>query len=466
MPGYESLMTLPAVKGIPFDQDSLDYMQTCLVDCGTSEDALELLRPFIEEFAEDPSSVIANLQLSINQLFVPDNLHEIAPKVTTAELLLPAKQEISGLQSSLNTEEKSGHYEHVASSPTTTELTAKSKKDLRRQRKQSKAATNQTNSRSSPELKGSQQNAVISSEDSRFQRDQVGDSKELYIRRVDMHYSAGPMLLQGAELRFIPNHRYGLIGKNGCGKTTLLKHLAERNLKAFPDHMSVLYINQQATFTEQSVISFVVESDEQLCNLRAEHQRLMASSTALSANERQRLEQVVSDLSLKLLDGDDGPEKRALQILKTLQFSDTMANGMLSELSGGWRMKAALARALFHPPQLLLLDEPTNHLDIFEIALAETILNQLDSCMIIVSHDHTFLNEVCTDIIQFAKQTLTYFHGDYATYQQHVSDQKTKQQRLYDAQEHKRKHIQGTIDKAIVTARRTDNDKLLKMVAS
>eukprot|EP00049_Salpingoeca_infusionum_P022824 m.9020 g.9020 ORF g.9020 m.9020 type:complete len:827 (-) comp5414_c0_seq2:325-2805(-) len=514
-----------ALAKYDLDEDTLEYIVSCLDDCETVEDALQVLEPFISDACESESEADADLK-SLQQLFTTSNdsvepsqeagshstasptpLHKGGANgsATREQAQLPGTDAVV-LSHTLTIGETaaadgvdvvavdaSQPVQSITAQATASQSTkAKSKRDKKRQKKKAakKAAEVQQKHLDVEALSAHADDlGVITSEASRFQRDSVGVSKELYIRRVDMHYTNGPMLLEGAEIRVLPDHRYGLIGRNGCGKTTLLRHLANRSLKAFPDHMSVLYINQEAAFGEDSVLKFVVEGNQELLRLRREFQRLTGvsvsdvggvsatdtsspsplspqASEAPSEDVSEQLAVVMSALEVAQQGDAEGPEKRAKLILSRLRFTPDMMMASIATLSGGWRTKAAMARALFCPPELLLLDEPTNHLDLYEILMLQEILINLESCMMIVSHDKSFLDAVCTDTVVMKDATLQYFPGSYSMYVQNKEEKDKKHLRLYEAQERKRQHLQATIEKAKQHARRTGDDKALGLVAS
>ncbi|CAE8711091.1 unnamed protein product, partial [Polarella glacialis] len=238
--------------------------------------------------------------------------------------------------------------------------------------------------------------------------------------------AGGQKLLDDASLTLAKGRRYGLLGPNGGGKTTLLKHLAGRRLP-IPQRWSVALVQQEAEATETPVVDEVLASDAQRRALLAEEGRLLAkleSSEAetsgdggLEAAELEqlclRLESVGTDLEAS---GADAAEARVRKILCGLGFSTAMAEGPVSRLSGGWRMRVSLAKALFLEPDLLLLDEPTNHLDLDAVLWLDDYLCSYPKTLLVVSHDADFLDSVCTDVIHLEESKLIPYRGGYTEF--------------------------------------------------
>lgn len=129
-------------------------------------------------------------------------------------------------------------------------------------------------------------------------------------------------------------------------------------------------------------------------------------------------------------------EPRAASILDGLGFSDSRMKYQTKDLSGGWRMRVALARALFVKPTLLILDEPTNHLDLGACVWLEEYLSKYDRILLVISHSQDFLNTVCTNIIDLNhKRQLVYYAGNYDTYVKTKKDNEINQMRAYDKQQ-------------------------------
>lgn len=237
-----------------------------------------------------------------------------------------------------------------------------------------------------------------------------------------------------------------------------MRCIATGRLPGFPAHIDVLYIDQDASTPEDTVLQFVLDGDTQMRLLLQERDALSAAGGS-AAEGAARFAELQDELLL--LDAT-GAEARARAALSTLGFTDTSVTMSLASFSGGWRVKASLARTLFCPPRFLLLDEPTNHLDLHEILRLQQLLLRLENtCVVLVSHDRAFVDAVATDMIVLQDKQLKYFPGNLSAYLKDKEDRRIKQQRLYEAQERKRSHIQATIDKGVQTARRTGNDKVL-----
>uniref|UniRef100_A0A4W4GXY9 ATP-binding cassette sub-family F member 3 n=1 Tax=Electrophorus electricus TaxID=8005 RepID=A0A4W4GXY9_ELEEL len=272
--------------------------------------------------------------------------------------------------------------------------------------------------------------------------DMSGRNRSYDIRIENFDVSFGERsLLQGAELCLASGRRYGLVGRNGLGKTTLLKMLASRSLRV-PAHISTLHVEQEVAGDDTAALQSVLESDVVREELLAQERLLNAHVAAGTADGSESLR--LSEIYTKLeeIEADKAPASALISVF------------FLREFSGGWRMRLALARALFARPDLLLLDEPTNMLDVRAILWLENYLQTWQSTILVVSHDRNFLNAVATDIIHLHSQRLDSYRGDYENFIKTKEDRLKNQQREYEAQLQYREHIQVFIDRFRYNANR------------
>uniref|UniRef100_A0A672QX48 ATP-binding cassette sub-family F member 3 n=1 Tax=Sinocyclocheilus grahami TaxID=75366 RepID=A0A672QX48_SINGR len=270
--------------------------------------------------------------------------------------------------------------------------------------------------------------------------DSSGKNRSYDIRIENFDVSFGERcLLLGAELCLASGRRYGLIGRNGLGKTTLLKMLASRSLRV-PLHISILHVEQEVAGDDTVALQSVLESDTVREELLKEERTLNAHIANGTADglESVRLSEIYA--KLEEIEADKAP-----WLLMCVYCR---------EFSGGWRMRLALARALFARPDLLLLDEPTNMLDVRAILWLENYLQTWQSTILVVSHDRNFLNAVVTDIIHLHSQRLESYRGDYENFIKTKEDRLKNQQREYEAQLQYREHIQVFIDRFRYNANR------------
>uniref|UniRef100_A0A8C5CEB6 ATP-binding cassette sub-family F member 3 n=1 Tax=Gadus morhua TaxID=8049 RepID=A0A8C5CEB6_GADMO len=279
--------------------------------------------------------------------------------------------------------------------------------------------------------------------------DLSGRNRSYDIRIENFDVSFGERsLLQGAEVMLAAGRRYGLIGRNGLGKTTLLKMLASRSLRV-PAHITILHVEQEVDGDDTVALQSVLESDTLREGLLLQERQLNARIAAGTADGAAsvRLSEIYAQL--EEMEADKAPAKASV-ILAGLGFSAQMQAQTTREFSGGWRMRLALARALF----TCCISEPTNMLDVRAILWLENYLQTWQSTILVVSHDRNFLNAVVTDIIHLHTQRLDSYRGDYENFVKTKEDRLKNQQREYDAQFQYREHIQVFIDRFRYNANR------------
>ncbi|XP_037075994.1 LOW QUALITY PROTEIN: ATP-binding cassette sub-family F member 3-like [Pollicipes pollicipes] len=292
---------------------------------------------------------------------------------------------------------------------------------------------------------------VISKRDVRAEARGANMCKDIRIENFDITIG-DKVLMTGADITLVYGRRYGYVGRNGLGKTTMLRMISSGQL-VIPSHVSVLHVEQEVTGDETEALQSVLECDTAREELLARERHLTAriNDGHQDANLSEQLSEVYARLQAS--DADRAPARAAV-ILRGLGFSPEMQKRPTREFSGGWRMRLALARALFSQPDLLLLDEPTNMLDMKAIIWLEDYLQTWPSTLLVVSHDRQFLEVVPTDILFLHNQKIDCYKGNYEHFVKAKTEKMKNQQREYEAQMAFRAHAQEFIDKFRYNAKR------------
>ncbi|CAN1306742.1 ABC transporter F family member 4 [Linum perenne] len=240
----------------------------------------------------------------------------------------------------------------------------------------------------------------------------------------------GKELLKNTEVKISHGKRYGLVGPNGMGKSTLLKLLAWRKIPV-PKNIDVLLVEQEVVGDDKSALQAVVSANEELMKLRQEVDSLQKLSSAGDENgdDREKLSELYDKLQLM---GSDAAEAQASKILAGLGFTKDMQARPTRSFSGGWRMRISLARALFVQPTLLLLDEPTNHLDLRAVLWLEEYLCRWKKTLVVVSHDRDFLNTVCSEIIHLHDLKLQTYRGNFDDFEVGYEQRRKEQNKKFE----------------------------------
>ena len=247
--------------------------------------------------------------------------------------------------------------------------------------------------------------------------------------------AAGKSLLVNAELKITLGRRYGLVGPNGHGKTTLLRHIADKRALHLPLDLDALLCEQEVVADDTPAIQVVLKSDTKRVKLEEE----LAALNLSADPDSDRVNQIYTELNAM---GADSAEARARRILAGLGFSThEMQDRPTKNFSGGWRMRVSLARALFMEPQLLLLDEPTNHLDLNAVIWLDNYLQGWKKTVIVVSHDQSFLDNVCTDIIHLDQLRLFYYRGNYSQFKKMHVQKMREHEKKFEKQEKEIKQL-------------------------
>ena len=221
-------------------------------------------------------------------------------------------------------------------------------------------------------------------------------------------------LLSRAELKIIYGKNYGLIGRNGIGKSVLLRSISMKEVPfdRIDPCITVLYLDQDIIESDDPPIQVLLDSD---LERKALMKQLEGSDTEDdSENDMDYIQEVVDRLEEI---GAYDAEPRAAKILAGLGFDhEEMYNKPTNDFSGGWRMRLSIARALFIEPDLLMLDEPSNHLDLHAVIWLEEYLSEYPKTLILVSHDESLLDNVTDMTIYFTSQKLLTYKGNYTKF--------------------------------------------------
>jgi ATPase subunit of ABC transporter with duplicated ATPase domains len=351
-------------------------------------------------------------------------------------------------------------------------------------------------------------------------------SKEVDLRDVNVSVGDAELLVD-TRLCLKAGTHYGLVGRNGTGKSTLLSVLGDHSLVGFPENLRTLYVQQldvvDSEDKEDTVLEAVLRADgpravcvaavgaieaDAAAGLEAHIQRVAADrvtaaqktatlrsgargktarGAALKAEQGMLAavraevfgapgqEKTPAEAAPAVLEGlyaeldamdAHSAEARARAILANLDVGEDLVDGPVRALSGGWRMRVALAQALFVQPDILLLDECTNHLDLAAIAWLQNYLTSLDITLVCVSHDRDFLNAVSGEVIRLKDHKLSYHPGNYDEYEQGQDELRRRRERQHASLERRREHVRKSIERFKAHARASNDDKVLGQVAS
>ena len=232
-----------------------------------------------------------------------------------------------------------------------------------------------------------------------------------------MQFGAKP-LFENISVKFGGGNRYGLIGANGCGKSTFMKILggdldqSSGNVKLDENERLGKLSQDQFAFENNTVLDTVIMGHAEMWTVKEERDAIYANPEMTEADGMR-----VGDLESEFAEMDGyTAESRAGELLIGVGIPVELHYGLMSEVAPGWKLRVLLAQALFSDPDILLLDEPTNNLDIATIDWLEETLNARQSTMVIISHDRHFLNSVCTHMADLDFGELRVYPGNYDDY--------------------------------------------------
>jgi ATP-binding cassette subfamily F protein 3 len=252
------------------------------------------------------------------------------------------------------------------------------------------------------------------------------------------YLQGGIPLLQNANLQAFANQRIGLVGKNGCGKSTLFR-LIRGEIKPDSGEVSlqfgktIAFVEQEIANSDQPALEFVLDGDAELRRLEKILVQENHDTAWFDAQHR-----------FEYIDGY-GAKARAAQLLNGLGFANDTLERPVTSFSGGWRMRLNLARALMHRADLLLLDEPTNHLDLEAILWLEQYLARYPGSILLVSHDREFLNACVNRIAHVHDQTIDCYTGDYDDFERARAERIAQQNQAFNKQQEKIAHLEDFV---------------------
>lgn len=291
----------------------------------------------------------------------------------------------------------------------------------------------------------------------------------LIANNITMQFGAKP-LFENVSVKFGDNNRYGLIGANGCGKSTFMKILAgvlepSAGNVTFDSNERMAFLKQdQFAYEDQRVLDVVMMGHEQMWNAMRERDAIYAN---LEASEDDYMRAAELEGVFAEFDGYTA-EARAGELLMGVGIPIEQHNGPMSAVAPGWKLRVLLVQALFANPDILLLDEPTNNLDINTIRWLEDVLNNRDCTMVIISHDRHFLNQVCTHTCDMDYGKITVYPGNYDDYMeastaaraQQAKDNAKAKQQVADLQDFVRRFSANASKAKQATSRAKQIDKI------
>ncbi|PKU72881.1 ABC transporter F family member 4 [Dendrobium catenatum] len=296
---------------------------------------------------------------------------------------------------------------------------------------------------------------VIGARASSLDDDEASASADANVRDIAIENfsvsARGKELLKNASVKISHGKRYGLVGPNGMGKSTLLKLLAWRKIPV-PKNIDVLLVEQEVVGDDRTALEAVVSANEELVKLRKEVAMLSEQAEAKEDgdddDDDDKGEKLAALYEKLQLMGSDAAEAQASKILAGLGFTKVMQTRATRSFSGGWRMRISLARALFVQPTLLLLDEPTNHLDLRAVLWLEEYLCRWKKTLVVVSHDRDFLNTVCNEIIHLHDMKLHFYRGNFEDFESGYEQKRKEMNKKFEVYDKQLKAARRTGSKA------------------
>ncbi|SPT70555.1 ATP-binding cassette domain-containing protein [Anaerobiospirillum thomasii] len=250
-------------------------------------------------------------------------------------------------------------------------------------------------------------------------------------------------LIEGASATIYPKHKVGIIGSNGCGKSTLFEAIKgnlspEKGSINVPKNLRISSVAQQTPSLEREAIEYVIDGDQVLRSLQKEKEQ------AYALGDGEKIALIEDNLGIA---GAWTINSRAASLMHGLGFAQNELKKSVRDFSGGWRMRLNLAQALIAPSDLLLLDEPTNHLDLDTILFLESYLKGYNGTLLCISHDRDFLDSFCSDILHFENSRVVMYTGNYSDYERLRAERIKAEKATRKKEEQILAHMQSFVDR-------------------
>ncbi len=254
---------------------------------------------------------------------------------------------------------------------------------------------------------------------------------------------SGKLLLEDATATIHSGQHVGLVGANGCGKSSLLAMLTgglqpDKGSLSFDAGQGLAHMAQEILALDRNAVDYVLDGDE----------RLRRVENAINAAEQSQENERLAELHEQLLLADGYTSRsRAEQLLHGLGFAHQDLGKNVKDFSGGWRMRLNLARTLMCPSDIMLLDEPTNHLDLDAIVWLENFLKRYAGSLVIISHDRDFLDAVTRFTLHIEHQTIHSYRGNYSAFERMRGERLMQQQAAFEKQQKQRAHMESFVER-------------------
>jgi len=250
-------------------------------------------------------------------------------------------------------------------------------------------------------------------------------------------------LIKSSSFTINPGHKVGLVGANGCGKSSLFAAILgelspDAGSLSFPTNWQVATVKQETPALSKSAIDYVIDGDK-------EFRQLEQDLEEARINDDGHLEATILN-HIEVIHGYSLPA-RAGELLHGLGFTQDQLSNAVSSFSGGWRMRLNLAQALIARADLLLLDEPTNHLDLDAVIWLQRWLKRFTGTLVLISHDRDFLDDVIGEIIHIEHQIAKFYSGNYSAFERQRAEHLAQQSAQYQKQQKEVAHLTSFVDR-------------------